>query len=63
LPTGIAWTWDLDVGHAIEFACAVAGRDFTAQKWPRTSAAGRACGCGPPSDDDLLAIVTVSLSQ
>ncbi|MGH3362522.1 MAG: BTAD domain-containing putative transcriptional regulator [Nocardioides sp.] len=31
--TGIAYTWDPDIDHAVDFACRVAGRNFTREEW------------------------------
>ena len=30
---GPIWEWDTDVSHALDFACRVAGRDFTEAEW------------------------------
>jgi DNA-binding SARP family transcriptional activator/WD40 repeat protein len=30
---GPVWLWDTDVDHALDFACRVAGRDFTEAEW------------------------------
>jgi hypothetical protein len=30
---GPVWRWDTDIDRAVEFACRVAGRDFTEAEW------------------------------
>ena len=33
LGKGPVYEWDTDVEHAVQFACRVAGRDFTEAEW------------------------------
>lgn len=30
---GPVWRWNIGVEHALEFACRIAGRDFTEAEW------------------------------